>query len=110
MKLYELSVPNSETSRFDVTGATDCVAMGVVLIAAAATIRTRERYETRLANQGHFLFFDFALLLWTFRGLRSRLAIRIAVLAIEAPAGGAAATGYGVLAQKIGGLNPPLWS
>ena len=93
MKLYELSVPNSETSRFDVTGATDCVAMGV-LIAAAATIRTRERYETRLANQGQSI----SRLLWTFAACAFALAICVAVLAIEAPAGALVATGYGVLA------------
>ena len=47
--LFGLNFLNASAALFKRTQAIDCVAMGVI-IAAAATIRTLEQYETRHAS------------------------------------------------------------
>ncbi len=91
--LFGLPYFDSKTSAFERTQAIDCVAMGV-LIAAAAGIRTLERYETRRASPGRSV----SALLRTFAACGVALAICIAVLIMSAPVGTLVATGFGAVA------------
>jgi len=82
-----------KTSAFEWAQGIDCVAMGV-LIAAAAGIRTLERYETRRASPNRSV----SALLRTFAACGVALATCIVVLIISAPVGTLVATGFGVVA------------
>jgi hypothetical protein len=84
---------DSKTLVFERTQAIDCVAMGVT-IAAAAGIRTLERYETRRASPDRTV----AALLRTFAACGIALAICIVVLIMSAPIGTLVATGFGAVA------------
>jgi hypothetical protein len=90
--LFELPYLKFKTSLFERTQGIDCVAMGV-LIAAAAGIRTMERYETRRASPGRSL----SALLRTFAACAIALAICVSVLLMSAPVGTLVATGFGVV-------------
>jgi hypothetical protein len=83
----------SKTSAFEWAQGFNCVAMGV-LIAAAAGIRTMERYETRRASPDRTV----SALLRTFAACAIALAICVAVLLMSAPVGTLVATGFGVVA------------
>ena len=91
--LFGLPHFNSKTLDFGRTQAIDCVAMGVT-IAAAAVIRTLERYETRRASPDRTV----SALLRTFAACGVALAICIVVLIMSAPVGTLVATGFGVVA------------
>jgi hypothetical protein len=73
--------------------AIDCVAMGV-MIAAAAGVRTLERYETRRASPSRSV----SVLLWTYAACAAALAICIAALIMTAPVNALVATIYGAVA------------
>jgi hypothetical protein len=87
--------PQSDTAAvlFDRTQAIDCVAMGV-MIAAAAGVRTLERYETRRTSPTRSV----SVLLWTCAACVAALAICIAALIMSAPVSALVATIYGVVA------------
>jgi hypothetical protein len=89
------ALPNiiSKTSLFERTQGGDCVALGV-LIAAAAGIRTMERYETRRASAQRSV----SALLRTFVACAIALTICVAVLIMSAPIGTVVATAFGVVA------------
>jgi hypothetical protein len=91
--IFVLPYFNSKTSVFERTQGIDCVAMGV-LIAAAAGIRTLERYETRRASPGR----STSALIRTFAACAIALVICVAVLLMSAPAGTLVAAGFGVAA------------
>ena len=91
--LFGLPHLDATTALFERTQAINCVAYGV-LIAAAAGIRTLERYETRRASPNR----SASALLWTFVACGAALTVCIAVLIISAPVGTLVATGYGVVA------------
>jgi hypothetical protein len=82
----------SKASVFEWAQGIDCVAMGV-LIAAAAGIRTLERYETRRASPGR----SASALIRTFAACAIALVICVAVLFMSAPIGTLVATGFGVV-------------
>jgi len=105
--IFVLPYFNSKTSVFERTQGIDCVAMGV-LIAAAAGIRTLERYETRRASPDR----STSALIRTFAACAIALAICIVVLIMSAPVGTLVATGFGgvalisvVLIRRLG-LGP----
>jgi hypothetical protein len=75
------------------TQGIDCVAMGV-LIAAAAGVRTMERYETRRTSPNRSV----SALLRTFAACAIALTICVAVLIMSAPVGTLVATAFGVVA------------
>jgi hypothetical protein len=91
--IFVLPYFNTKTSVFERTQGVDCVAIGV-LIAAAAGIRTLERYETRRASPGR----STSALIRTFAACAIALAICVAVLFMTAPVGTLVATGFGVVA------------
>jgi hypothetical protein len=91
--LFGLPHINSKSLVFGRTQAIDCVAMGVT-IAAAAVIRTLERYETRRASPDRTV----SAVLRTFAACAIALAICIVVLIMSAPVGTLVATGFGVIA------------
>jgi hypothetical protein len=92
-KLFGLPYFDSKALAFGRTQAIDCVAMGVT-IAAAAGIRTLERYETRRASPDRTV----SALLRTFAACGIALAICIVVLIMSAPIGTLVATGFGAVA------------
>jgi hypothetical protein len=83
----------SKASVFERAQRMDCVAMGV-LVAAAAGIRTLERYETRRASPNR----STSALIRTFAACAVAFAICVAVLLMSAPVGTLVATGFGVVA------------
>ena len=91
--IFVLPYFNSKTSVFERTQGIDCVAMGV-LIAAAAGIRTLERYETRRTSPGR----STSALIRTFAACALALVICVAVLWMSVPAGTLVAAGFGVVA------------
>lgn len=91
--LFRLPYFESKTLVFGRTQAIDCVALGVT-IAAAAVIRTLERYETRRASPDRTV----SAVLRTFAACAIALAICIVVLIMSAPVGTLVATGFGVIA------------
>ena len=88
-------LPHFDTTAvlFDRTQAIDCVAMGV-MIAAAAGVRTLERYETRRTSPTRSV----SALLWTYVACVAALAICIAALIMSAPVSTLVATSYGAFA------------
>jgi hypothetical protein len=93
INLFGLPHINAKTLVFDWPQAIDCVAMGV-LIAAAASVRTMERYETRRASRDRSV----SALLRTFAACAIALTICVAALVMSAPVGTLLATGFGVVA------------
>ena len=91
--LFGPSYLNFKTSLSERTQGIDCVAMGV-LIAAAAGVRTMERYETRRTSPNRSV----SALLRTFAACAIALTICVAVLIMSAPVGTLVATGFGVVA------------
>jgi hypothetical protein len=91
--LFGLPDLNFKSSPFERTQGIDCVALGV-LIAAAASVRTMERYETRRASPNRSV----SALLRTFAACAIALTICVAVLIMSAPVGTLVATGFGVVA------------
>lgn len=73
--------------------AIDCAAMGV-MIAAAAGVRTLERYETSRASPSRSV----SVLLWTYAACAAALAICLAALIMSAPVSALVAAIYGAVA------------
>jgi len=91
--LFRLPYFDSTTALFKRTQAIDGVAMGVI-IAAAAGVRTLERYETRRTSPTRSV----SVLLWTFAACAASLTICIAALIMSAPISALVATIYGATA------------
>ena len=92
-ELFGLNFLNASAALFKRTQAIDCVAMGVI-IAAAATIRTLERYETRHASPDRSV----STLLRTLAACIAALVVCAIALMLSAPVAAIVATGYGVAA------------
>ena len=92
-ELFGLNFLNASAALFKRTQAIDCVAMGVI-IAAAATIRTLERYETRHASPDRSV----STLLRTFAACIAALVVCAMALMLNASVAAIVATGYGIAA------------
>jgi len=91
--VFRLPQFDTTAASFYRTQAIDCVAMGV-MIAAAAVVRTLERYETRRASPSRSV----SDLLWTYAACAAALTICIAALIMSAPVSSLVATTYGAIA------------
>lgn len=91
--LSEPTILSSGSGSLERMQGIDCIAMGVI-IAAAATVRTLERYETRHASPGRSV----AVLVATFAACATALAICVASLLLATRGGALVATGYGAAA------------
>ena len=99
-ELLGLNLLNASAALFKRTQAIDCVAMGV-RIAAAATIRTLERYETRHASRD-LVRFD---LVDASAACIAALVVCAIALMLSAPVAAIVATGYGVAALAAAGQS-----
>jgi len=89
--LSEPTVLSSGSLSLERMQAIDCAALGII-VAAAATVRTLERYETRHASPNRSV----ALLMATFVACIVALAICVTALLLSASSSVLIATGYGV--------------